>query len=502
MFAGFRRPNFSALKAGCKYPDAHNTFLIGFKRLGNELSRLPPTARNRESHPPRRALDVGSPRSPQSTRILKMSGSTNDPTATPSEPTSTIPNPIHEQLGLIYQKFRSLRGKFEQFAPWNPSYPIVPVDMITAQRTWNEALSRLQFHILPLLRHQISTLPKLLNPSELRDDVDGSKLQLITEIQAELDQSTNQILTFAAGANYMADDTSPAQADDRDWKELKQFRRRGLSFRLRCLLNHPLRFTFDLCYKAMKELQNPTTNAISHEPPHPNRKPRYTIGIVERTAFVTRSIDRVIRWITCHEFILVQEQWGTEVSAFDDQIGELTFLISRATHPSAPNNYTESTGLAARSLINEHAIPLAQSLIPAIKLSRLFFRKLTKNALNKIPSKSFTDMNSFQLVTLSDSPGLIECDFSDIMRCIAEYDVHNGYDEPAPEPIEDIIHKITQSFDSIILLVIIYVIPLIPDSLSSPNHLQTSIIKWKNLFLIAAHNCLRAAQSYYTQTHE
>jgi hypothetical protein len=33
MFAGFRRPNFSALKAGCKYPDAHNTLGSNYKWL-------------------------------------------------------------------------------------------------------------------------------------------------------------------------------------------------------------------------------------------------------------------------------------------------------------------------------------------------------------------------------------------------------------------------------------------------------------------------------------
>jgi hypothetical protein len=42
-----------------------------------------------------------------------MSGSTNDPTATPSEPTSTIPNPIHEQLG----KRKDLLSVFQKRLP-------------------------------------------------------------------------------------------------------------------------------------------------------------------------------------------------------------------------------------------------------------------------------------------------------------------------------------------------------------------------------------------------
>jgi hypothetical protein len=65
-------------------------------------------------------------------------------------------------------------------------------------------------------------------------------------------------------------------------------------------------------------------------------------------------------------------------------------------------------------------------LIPIIKLSRLFFRKLARDGLNKKPLKSFTDMNSHQLKTLSESAAYISGNLHGIVISIEEFD---GYEE-------------------------------------------------------------------------
>jgi hypothetical protein len=106
-------------------------------------------------------------------------------------------------------------------------------------------------------------------------------------------------------------------------------------------------------------------------------------------------------------------------------------------------------------------------------------------------------MSSCQLATLSDSADSLDIFFYEIMRSITEYDSNNGIDPPNPsKPIDDLIHDMTRSLDSSVLLVITHVIPLITDSNSSPNLLQNYLVQWNNLFLLAAQNCICAADSY------
>ncbi|PLW48042.1 hypothetical protein PCASD_03621 [Puccinia coronata f. sp. avenae] len=386
-----------------------------------------------------------------------MSDSTDSLTATPPESTHSASKAIRKQRGLVYLKFRNLRNKSDHYAPWNSSYPIVHVD--TDQDTWNEACHRLQFKVLPSLRQQINTLPKLLNPPDLQDDIlNGSKLKLITEIQSELDHSLDQMLSISAGIR-LRPIPSPADVDDKDLKEMKEFTRRGVFFKLHSL-NHALRFIFDL-------------------------------------SSVANSIDDLIKWLASHEFINIQEQWGPELSSHEGNITQVTKLINEAIHQVDVESTDDGEESADELIIpdlDKRAIPLAESLIPVIKLSRLFFRKLARDGLHQIPLKSFTNMNSYQLETLSESAGFIACDFSDIIRFLKGSN-ENDETETA-DFITEIIRKLIHRFDSNLLLAIMYIIPLIPNSINSPSCLQNYLVMWNNLFLIATHRCIRAAQSY------
>ncbi|PLW21016.1 hypothetical protein PCASD_15096 [Puccinia coronata f. sp. avenae] len=413
-----------------------------------------------------------------------MSEPADNPNATPDESTHSVPKAIH----LIHREFQNLANKSEDYAPWNPSCPSVPVD--TNHEMWNGTLNRLQFKIIPPLRQQINSLPKLLNPAELREDTNGSKLQPIAELQSDLDQSLDQVFSIAGGIKNIPV-SSPAQADDNDSKEFKEYRRHGLAFQITCLV-HRMRLTFYLCSRTIGDLKKPTKVTSRSDQ---IRQLTFPCKLMNRTTRATDVIDCIIKWITSNEFILIQEHWDPELSALDDHIADLTQLIKQALdRPEPEENGDVSDPLARR--INRHAIPLAQSLIPVIKLSRLFFRKLAKEALNKRPSKPFTDMSSFQLNTLSESAGDANFDFSDILKLLL------GTDETVDtaESITQIIHKLIRHFDSNLLLVIMFIIPLLPNPIASPNDLQNSLVVWNSLFLIAAHNCIRAAKAYKAAT--
>jgi hypothetical protein len=322
----------------------------------------------------------------------------------------------------------------------------------------------------------------------------GSKLKLITEIQSELDHSLDQMLSISAGIR-LRPIPSPADVDDKDLKEMKEFIRRGVFFKLHSL-NHALRFIFDLSSGTIRQLTKLTrvTTTSNSQPIH-----KLNLGdqMIMFKTIVANSIDDLIKWLASHEFINIQEQWGPELSSHEGNITQVTKLINEAIHQVDVESTDDGEESADELIIpdlDKRAIPLAESLIPVIKLSRLFFRKLARDGLHQIPLKSFTNMNSYQLETLSESAGFIACDFSDIIRFLKGSN-ENDETETA-DFITEIIRKLIHRFDSNLLLAIMYIIPLIPNSINSPSCLQNYLVMWNNLFLIATHRCIRAAQSY------
>ncbi|PLW31634.1 hypothetical protein PCASD_17042 [Puccinia coronata f. sp. avenae] len=436
-----------------------------------------------------------------------MSNSANSPTTTPNESTDLVPESIREQRGLINQNFENLANKVKPYAPLISTDPIVPVDsnrvpVDTNRETWNKTLNRLRFKLLPLLEEQIDTLLELLHPSELEDDIDGSSLALIIEIQSELDQNLHEILSIAAGIKHKPF-SSPAQADDQELEEFKEFRRQGISSGLKTL-NRTLHSLFDESSHMIRDLTKPSTLTIES---YQHLQSSRSSAISQHTFMAARYMNQVIKRMSAHEFTLILQLWAPQVHfTHNEFLSDLPKLIYRVIHH--PEREYSYDGLA-KCLKNKHALPLAQALIPLMKLSRVFFKTLMKCGLNKIPSKPFTHMNSYQLATLSDSVGFIMHDLFIVMKSIAEYgsdDVDDDQDYN-PEYIEGIITRTIRRFDSNILLVIAYVIPLITDSIFEPNPLQTYLLQWNNLFLIAARRCILAAQFYSSasqaaETHE
>ncbi|PLW34185.1 hypothetical protein PCASD_13305 [Puccinia coronata f. sp. avenae] len=417
----------------------------------------------------------------------------NRATTTPNEPTErtdVVPEAIREERALIDQNFQNLANKFEQYVPGDPTRrPIVPVD--TNRETWNEALSRLRFKFLPPLRRQVDTLIQLLHPSELENDINGSRLKLILDIQTELDQSLHEIFFIAAGIKRKPA-SSPTRADDQDLQQFKEFTRQGLSSALE-LLNHSLHSIFDQSFRTIRELTKPpNVTTESHQDFQSSRRD----VILHHATSATSSMDRVVERITGREFILIQDYWGSQLHCVHSEfLSDLPKIIYRAIHHLEPNDPNQGF---AQCLKNEHALPLAQAFIPLIKLSRVFFNKIVKDALNKTPSKQYTNMNSYQLETLGNSVGVIAHYFFKMMKSIADYglEFRHHHENHNPALIEGIIKKILSCFDSNILLVITYIIPLIPDSVSEPNHLQAYLVEWNKLLSIAAQRCILAAQFY------
>ncbi|PLW15364.1 hypothetical protein PCASD_19980 [Puccinia coronata f. sp. avenae] len=403
-----------------------------------------------------------------------MTKSTRKSTAARShstKSTQSIPKSIRQQIGLISQNFQILANK-----------PDHDVSVDANPETWDKALNELQFSTLPLLRQQINTLPTLLNSSELQDDMNGSLLGNIIAIQSGLDQTFDRMLSIAA--DIQTDRDSLFRTDDKHLKNSKEFKRHEVSFDLERL---------DLKLLAIFESGARTNMMIKFKKSTkatPIRTTNHTDEIVQRTTAATEEIDRIMKWLTSHEFINIRDEWGATLTICDNKITRLTQLINQRINYLEPEDDGKSSDDLASS--NKRLIPLAQLSIPIIKLSRLFFNKLARDGLNKIPIKPFTDMNSCQLQALRYSAGDIRDELSRVVESIEQSAKRDEYDPTGP--IIQAINKMRHRFESNLLLVILYIIPLIPNSSSSPNDLKNSLITWNDLFLIATRNCICACR--------
>ncbi|KAI7955468.1 hypothetical protein MJO29_006867 [Puccinia striiformis f. sp. tritici] len=138
---------------------------------------------------------------------------------------------INWKRDLIYKAFEDLRNKYIGSSDWPCVSSIVPLD----EATWTAGVTQLQSSLLPSLRNQITHLEKIMEPSDLRNDK-GTKLDQISCIQSELDQTLYQIVSLVAVVRRRTL-LSPADTDDRHLKELKGFRAEGLQSRVKSLVD-------------------------------------------------------------------------------------------------------------------------------------------------------------------------------------------------------------------------------------------------------------------------
>jgi hypothetical protein len=126
----------------------------------------------------------------------------------------------------------------------------------------------------------------LLHPSKLENDINGSRLALIIDIQSQLDQSLHEIFSIAAGIKQKPV-SSPARADDQDLQEFKEFTPQGLSFALE-FIHHSFRSIFDQSFCTIRELTKPPTVTIqSHQDFQSSRRD----VMLHHATSATRSID-------------------------------------------------------------------------------------------------------------------------------------------------------------------------------------------------------------------
>ncbi|KAI7944186.1 hypothetical protein MJO28_011714 [Puccinia striiformis f. sp. tritici] len=309
----------------------------------------------------------------------------------------------------------------------------------------NALLTRLGSSILPLLRQQLTTLSDLFKSSDFLNQP-GPKLNLILEIQPSLEHNLDQIHSTIYTLYPEKLEEVPSQTNDQHEERAKIFRLHGLDECLNDKLFHYMQDLFMACSQLIRQL------GLSREKCDHPRNIRYRLNL--STSWSQDAIQSTIKWVNGFELDLVQQRWP-------DQLEDIHSILEdfiMGTHPKTKRRIQSrrAAGKSLRKYPSEPALQVAESLIPVIKLSILFFNKVSHLGIYRKQLPRFTKISSGQLETLADSAMYSAFDLQDFEGDLLR--------TPSPRdfPSDDLTRRAQRyktRLESAMFLIILYFLP-------------------------------------------
>ncbi|KAH9447443.1 hypothetical protein Pst134EA_029480 [Puccinia striiformis f. sp. tritici] len=397
------------------------------------------------------------------------------PLDTPALPDIPEKQQLRRQADLAIEGFRRLIAECEFRCPSTP----VDLDM-DRLRSKKDLPSELSDRLLPLLQNHFSSLEQALDRAILREDT-ASQLALVLELQRQIGQTLHQTIRtmdeFTPGRV-----PEPNQTDDQHYKDLKCFRLYGLDVSIREDMRSQLISILEHSRKVIEELKTPTKIFPSD---------------ISGMCFEIDGIELPLSWLQSSELRLIWKSWGTDLYCIGVALEMLTYLTT-PTYDSDEDSFI---------ILSESAVQLGKSLLPIMRLSKLFFDKLEREGMYKKKAPVFTKMSSQQLTLLNKSVGEVVSSINNMyqeLKHFRDFD-ERGEDVFPPDPpwqygrrMNLIIDRLKTHFSTITLLVAIYIVPLFSDvnDLSTQTHFNDWFITWHTLFLECTQNAIQAAHVF------
>ncbi|KAI7942678.1 hypothetical protein MJO28_012705 [Puccinia striiformis f. sp. tritici] len=196
-----------------------------------------------------------------------------------------------------------------------------------------------------------------------------------------------------------------------------------------------------------------------------------------------RVVQCAIECINGSELDVAQNSWKDDLEAIDDTLEELEcFLKSENSFTSSGDHEETRKSLS----------PLA---IPIVKLSRLFFIKLSKRHMNRKRLPSSTDMCSEQIESLARSARYVA---GELLRFKLLF-TRSEMGERAAVRYEfiQIIQDLQARFEPPLLVVLLYIIPSIPgdtDGFPVQTYYRTWFSTWNTQRVLATAKFIKLAR--------
>ncbi|KAI9614395.1 hypothetical protein H4Q26_009545 [Puccinia striiformis f. sp. tritici PST-130] len=429
-----------------------------------------------------------------------MSGSDPSPSSTTSEPAEDfelrfrqqghaliVSNPTHVEL--VIDGFKSLMSKHgndsvgpDQACIFQEVTPALSTEKVESNEVLlNELLSQL----LPLLAGQLNTLSLLLNPEDIRRDP-GSKLSRLLELQLAIDNSMTRV------AYYMAlICPRPLHTLDRvDDNKLERFKSHWLNklvesiehmqFQVSVALNaaceHIEALNLCIVHESMEDTASDFTDSLA---------PSFYEDLIHKALIV---INSTIKLRSESELIFASRSWEQGVHGMTQKLREAIGSLGGSLDHLKIQILHSST-----RVVREPVIRLTELLIPIIKLSRLFFNKLSGSGVHKKQLPAHTEMNSKQMKCLYGSAQDVARDVSKLLNLLyaAEVTRWNTIDT---RMFSEAAGTLASRFEAPKLLFLVHVIPLIQEI--DLDYYENWFATWNTQFGLAINNFQYYARSF------
>ncbi|KAH9462881.1 hypothetical protein Pst134EA_014970 [Puccinia striiformis f. sp. tritici] len=352
--------------------------------------------------------------------------------------------------------------------------------------TKNRLLARLESILLPSLQNQLSSYlmaldiqhgpePKYPNPNF--DII----CEILSKLEATLDE-TQECIDFAA-LNII-----PIGTHDHQLKQLKKFR----CTQLMSSISHYAK-DFQMMFMVSRAFIRASQD-LSNYPENPECQKKmltWKMDVTSGAAMCNNSIAKTFKTFQGSDFEIIQDEWKNKAKSLDSTVRSLTEIMRFPTIPRRTN-----------SAVQEQILGLAKSNLPIAKLARMFCREFSKSSRQKFPFKLDTELNSDTLFQLHRTIEEVAVTFRALTGAFT--DSYNfGFLFEHQTSIRNHIQKISQTLDSTLLLLAIYLIPLPSETkpFSPRNQYKARFAAWQEVWHRAINNFLTALQSFVDQHH-
>ncbi|KAI9610250.1 hypothetical protein KEM48_002611 [Puccinia striiformis f. sp. tritici PST-130] len=384
----------------------------------------------------------------------------------------------HDQGDLVISKFDSLGSKWRSENK-DKDKEVHQISVI------KDSILRLHSSILPQLRDQIRTLSEVLDPEDLMKDP-HSKLAFIMEVQSDLDRTLDQLVPATHFAFLIPRKPRSEQTNDYHLRECKSYRLHSA--------NHDLSMQLQWQFREFCRSAGTLINRLNLSTKPNDGVPHVSLvreSLLQRASSALSSIDLAIHWFIRPELDLVQTSWGPYQSSINYELEEL-LRINKPQIIFRPNvNQFDSKPRY------EPFLKLGKSAVPLFKLCKLFFNKLSVQAMNGKRLPHFTTMSSYQLYILHDLAKKIQSEVSKLTRALEGAQVQEELVHG--EQLKEALQSLETYFQAGSNLIMLYCVPIIPDFLTQ-NYYRDWLATWNTLFSLAISNVLDACEIFEAET--
>ncbi|KAI9611459.1 hypothetical protein H4Q26_008409 [Puccinia striiformis f. sp. tritici PST-130] len=271
---------------------------------------------------------------------------------------------------------------------------------------------RLQSNLLPILAQQLAILSDRLDPSALQKEP-SSKLKCILELQAALEITLDQIATTLTTIVERNRTQSARGQRTNDQHNTELIRVDGLENYLTGRMFVRMRRVFEESDELIQQLRL-SKKQCNH---------RFDVASIRERLVLNSSsaqgeLKRTIKWFTGSQLDRVQDHWPSKLRRIDQILHDLLIRTQVSSNRKQEDRLTGTAEQSSVSPLGDPAIQLVKSLIPVIKLSKLFFKSFSQRGINRKRLISFTPMSFEKLEQVASAAGDFVGNLSEIQQLL------------------------------------------------------------------------------------